>query len=138
MFFLRHKFSPVRHAVIADCQKLRVNVGFGAKCSGINFLKEFTQMGVVLKSLLMQTPKDPTRHSYFFPYFIVFETRLSVEDDCKDYCPSVNGNSLSGWNLQKFSGTLLPLYVGQITTRLRHGASFWIHSTLNNPVARNG
>jgi hypothetical protein len=59
VFFLRHNFSPVRHAVIADCQKLGVNVGFGAKCSGINFLKEFAQMGIVFEEFTYADTQRP-------------------------------------------------------------------------------
>lgn len=72
---------------------LGVNVGFGATYSGINFVQEFTQMGVVFEEF---TNADTTAHSYFFQYLFVFETWRSVEDDFKDYCPSVYGNFLSG------------------------------------------
>jgi hypothetical protein len=96
VFFLRHKFSPVRHAVIADCLKLGVHVGFGATYSGINFVKEFAQIGVVFEEFTYADTQRQNKPQLFFPYLLVFETRHSVENDCKDFCPSVHGNFLSG------------------------------------------
>jgi hypothetical protein len=96
VFFVRHRFSPVHHAVIADCVKLGVNVGFGATYSGINFIKEFEQMDVVFEEFTYAHTQRHNRPKLFFPISLSFETRLSVEDNCKDYCPSVRGNSLSG------------------------------------------
>jgi hypothetical protein len=66
VFFLRHKFSPVRHAVIADCVKLRVNVGFGATYSGINFVKKFAQMGVVFEEFTYADTQRHNRPQLFF------------------------------------------------------------------------